>query len=32
MGIIDTILFADAIDGLDHGLEDGVVDEFDLIH
>ena len=32
MGIIDTILFADAVDGLDHGLEDGFVDEFDLIH
>lgn len=32
MCIINMILFTDAIDRLDHGLEDGVVDEFDLIH
>lgn len=32
MCIINVILFTNAIDGLDHGLEDGVVDECDLIH
>jgi hypothetical protein len=32
MCIINVILFTDAIDGLDHRLEDRVVDECDLVH